>query len=126
MKIEEYVPATTPTMIAKTKSLILAPPNRYRANNVNNVVAEVFTERGIVYSTSKEPTISNSKVKNGSGTGSFSCNLSNLQDGVTYYVRAYATNLKGTAYGEEKSFTTKTINLPTVSTTNKNNNSVYF
>ena len=82
--------------------------------------AEV-TERGVVYSKTQNPTTSNTKKRNGSGTGSFTCNLTDLQDGVTYYVRAYATNLKGTAYGEEKSFTTKTINLPTVSTTNTNN-----
>ena len=81
--------------------------------------AEV-TERGIVYSKIQNPTISDDKIRNGSGTGSFTCNLTDLQDGVTYYVRAYATNLKGTAYGEEKSFTTKTITLPTVSTSAAN------
>ena len=107
------VSTKTPSNISYTSATI--------GGNVSNDGGANVTERGIVYSTSKEPTISNSKVKNGSGTGSFSCNLSNLQDGVTYYVRAYATNLKGTAYGEEKSLTTKTINLPTVSTTNTNN-----
>ena len=90
------------------------------SGNVSKDGGANVTERGIVYSTSKGPTTSNSKVKNGSSTGSFSCNLSNLQDGVTYYVRTYATNLKGTAYGEEKSFTTKTITLPTVSTSAAN------
>ena len=90
------------------------------SGNVSKDGGANVTERGIVYSTSKGPTTSNSKVKNGSGTGSFSCDLSNLQDGVTYYVRTYATNLKGTAYGEEKSFTTKTITLPTVSTSAAN------
>ena len=90
------------------------------SGNVSKDGGANVTERGIVYSTSKGPTTSNSKVKNGSGTGSFSCDLSNLQDGVTYYVRSYATNMKGTAYGEEKSFTTKTITLPTVSTSAAN------
>ena len=74
------------------------------------------TERGVVYSTTPNPTTSNSKVVSGSGKGAFTCNLSNLQDGVTYYVRAYAVNQKGTAYGEEKSFTTKAIVVPTVTT----------
>ena len=109
-----------PTVSTKTPSNI-----SYTSATVDGYVSNDgganVTERGIVYSTSKGPTTSNSKVKNGSGTGSFSCNLSNLQDGVTYYVRAYATNLKGTAYGEEKSFTTKTINLPTVSTKTPSN-----
>ena len=74
--------------------------------NVSNDGGAIVTERGIVYSTSKEPTTSNNKVKDGSGTGNFSCNLSNLQDEVTYYVRAYAINQKGTAYGAEISFST--------------------
>ena len=114
-----------------TKTINLPTVSTSAANDISYTSATIggsvtndgganVTERGIVYSTSKEPTISNSKVKNGSGTGSFSCNLSSLQDGVTYYVRAYATNLKGTAYGEEKSFTTKTITLPTVSTSAAN------
>ena len=79
------------------------------------------TERGVVYSTTPNPTTSNSKVVSGSGKGSFTCNLSNLQDGVTYYVRAYAVNQKGTAYGEEKLFTTKAITVPTVITSSVNN-----
>lgn len=69
------------------------------------------TERGIVFGTSKEPTTSNYKVKNGSDIGEFTCNLTNLKDGTTYYVRAYAIsdniNEGGTAYGDEVSFTTK-------------------
>ena len=76
----------------------------------------VVTERGIVYSTNPNPTVENSKVVCGSGKGAFSCNLTDLQDGVTYHVRAYAVNEKGTAYGEEKSFTTTAITIPTVTT----------
>ena len=79
------------------------------------------TERGVVYSTTPNPTTSNSKVVSGSGKGSFTCNLSNLQDGVTYYVRAYAIYQKGTAYGEEKSFTTKAIVVPTIITSSATN-----
>ena len=64
------------------------------------------TERGIVYNTSQNPTISNNKALSGFGTGSFMCNLSDLQESTVYYVRAYATNAKGTSYGQEMSFTT--------------------
>ena len=76
----------------------------------------IDTERGIVYSTNQNPTIDDSKVSSGNGLGAFTCQLTGLQDGVTYYVRAYAVNSKGVAYGEEKSFTTKVIVLPTVTT----------
>ena len=79
------------------------------------------TERGVVYSTTPNPTTSNTKVSSGSGKGAFSCNLTALQDGVTYYVRAYAVNEKGTAYGEEKSFTTKAITVPVVTTSSATN-----
>ena len=84
-----------------------------------NVTAEngaSVTERGICWSTSTNPTISNSKKVVGSGTGSFTSNLTGLTDGTTYYVRAYATNERGTAYGSEITFTTTKITVPTVTT----------
>ena len=65
------------------------------------------TERGVVYSTSQNPTTVNSKVTAGSGTGSFTCNLSGLQAGTKYHVRAYAVNSAGTSYGTQVSFTTQ-------------------
>ena len=65
------------------------------------------TARGVCWSTKPNPTISDSKTTDGSGTGSYTSNLSNLASQTTYYVRAYATNEKGTSYGEEKSFTTR-------------------
>ena len=65
-----------------------------------------ISARGICWSTSPNPTINNNKTNKGSVTGAFSSTLDGLKDGTTYYVRAYATNEKGTAYGEEKNFTT--------------------
>ena len=64
------------------------------------------TARGVCWSTNPNPTINDNKTSNGSGTGSFTSNLTNLTENTTYYVRAYATNEKGTSYGEEKSFKT--------------------
>lgn len=89
-----------------------------------NVTADggaTVTERGVCYSTSENPTISDTKVSSGSGTGSFSCNITNLADGTTYYVRAYATNSMGTSYGEQKTFTTTAIVKPTVITSDVTN-----
>ena len=76
------------------------------------------TARGVCWSTSPNPTISNSKTTNGTGTGSFTSNVTGLAEGTTYYVRAYATNSKGTAYGAEKSFTTLAKTLPQITTAN--------
>lgn len=67
------------------------------------------TSRGVCWSTSPNPTINDNKTEDGSGTGSYISNLTNLTENTTYYVRAYATNEKGMSYGEEKSFTTKKI-----------------
>ena len=74
-------------------------------NVVKNGSAEV-TERGVCWSTNSNPTTTNSKSASGSGAGSFTSNLSGLTSGTTYYVRAYAINSVGTAYGNEVSFTT--------------------
>ena len=72
--------------------------------------------KGICWSTSPEPTLNNNYTDEGDGSGAFISSLTNLTDGVKYYVRAYATNEKGTSYGEEKSFTTVEITLPIVTT----------
>jgi sulfatase modifying factor 1 len=80
--------------------------------NVTSDGGSRITERGIVYSTSNNPTTSNSKVSSGSGTGSFTANITGLRDNTTYYVRAYAINEAGTAYGEIKPFTTDKLKPP--------------
>lgn len=64
------------------------------------------TERGICWSTSPDPTLSDTHVAAGSGTGEFTATLDGLASSTTYYVRAYATNEYGTAYGNNVSFRT--------------------
>ena len=66
-------------------------------------------ECGVVYGTAKNPTTENSKVIGGSGMGMFTCNLTGLQPLTTYYIRAYAINSKGIAYGKEITFGTRTL-----------------
>jgi hypothetical protein len=88
------------------------------ASSGGNVTADgggTVTARGVCWSTSSNPTIANSKTIDGSGTGSFSSSLTGLSPSTTYYIRAYATNGAGTAYGNQVSFAT--INYPTVTTT---------
>ena len=75
--------------------------------NVTSDGGAAVTERGVVYSTSQNPTTSSSKKTSGSGTGSFSVSLSGLSKSTIYYVRAYAINSRGVSYGEQKSFATK-------------------
>jgi len=61
--------------------------------------------RGVCWNTSSIPTIDNFNTANGSGSGSFTSNITGLTPGTTYYVRSYATNSVGTSYGNEVSFT---------------------
>lgn len=71
--------------------------------------------RGLCWSTSHNPTISDFYVYAGTGLGRFDCTMSELQADQTYYVRAFAGNSKGIAYGNEVSFTTEPMGaLPTV------------
>ena len=75
-----------------------------------------ITEKGVCWSTTTNPTIADNKSMEGAGTDSYTSKLDGLEDGVTYYVRAYATNSKGTNYGNEVSFTTFAFNKPTLTT----------
>jgi hypothetical protein len=68
-----------------------------------------ITARGVVWSTSQNPTVSlSTKTIDGSGIGSFISNITGLSPNTQYYVRAYATNSVGTAYGNEVNFTSPT------------------
>ena len=84
--------------------------------NVTDNGGYAVTERGVCYSaTNTEPTITNEKVLEGKGNGTFTVSLNNLTPSTTYHVRAYATNENGIAYGESKSIQT-TSGIPTVTT----------
>ena len=87
-------------------------PNNITKNSVD-VSGEVLndngnsvTERGFVYNTSGSPNTSDNKIQSGSGIGTFSTTITELQQGTTYYINTYAINAEGTAYGTAKSFTT--------------------
>ena len=65
------------------------------------------TARGVVWDINSNPTLATaSKTIDGTGTGSFTSYITGLLPNTIYYVRAYATNQKGTAYGETRSFVT--------------------
>jgi len=63
--------------------------------------------RGVCWSTTQNPTTANSKTTNGTGLGTYTSNITGLSPNTTYYVRAYATNANGTAYGEQRTFKTQ-------------------
>ena len=75
--------------------------------NVTSNGGLTVTARGVCWSTSPAPTTASSLTTDGTGTGLFTSNLTGLSTNTTYYVRAYATNSRGTAYGDEQTFTTQ-------------------
>lgn len=64
------------------------------------------TGRGVCWSTSPSPIITGNFTADGTGIGTFASAVTNLLPNTTYYIRAYATNSIGTAYGNELTFTT--------------------
>ena len=82
--------------------------------NVTSNGGKMIISRGVCWSTSSNPTTSNSKTTDGTGQGSFTSPMTGLTPGRTYYLRAYATNSSGTAYGNEITFTTKNLTVTDV------------
>ena len=74
------------------------------------------TARGVCWSTSANPVISDNKTSDASGNGSFISNITNLLPGTTYHVRAYATNSAGTGYGTDITFVSAEVGLAIIST----------
>lgn len=73
--------------------------------NITSDRGAPVTARGVCWSTSVNPTVTDAKTTDGTGMGEFSSNLTGLTAGTVYHVRAYATNSFGTSYGEDRTFT---------------------
>jgi len=82
--------------------------------NITDNGGDKIIESGFYYGTSE-----NTEIKKSLGDNSLSALklvLTNLKESTTYYYKAYATNSKGTAYGEVMSFKTLSENALTVET----------
>ena len=74
--------------------------------NIANDGGSSIIQRGVCWSELQNPTTSDSKTNEALGTGTFISHIDNLLPGETYFLRAYAINSVGTAYGEQIQFTT--------------------
>ncbi len=95
------MPTVTTTTVTEITS-----QSAVSGGNVLNDGDFPILQRGICFSTSPLPTLSDNHTYDGAGTGQFVSHLSNLTSGTTYYYRAYATNVIGTSYGEQFIFVT--------------------
>ncbi|GGF04689.1 T9SS type A sorting domain-containing protein [Flavobacterium limi] len=98
--VRTYVPAPPPAVLTTNEVTNLTSTTAESGGNITSDGGTAITERGIVYSTSINPTVANNKIAAGTaGTGNFSVSISGLSPATLYYVRAYAIN-GGTTYGE--------------------------
>ncbi len=112
---------TAPTVTTNTITNI-TETTATGGGNVTSDGGDNVMARGVCWSASSNPTTSNNLTNNGTETGSFTSSLTGLTENTTYYVRAYATNSEGTAYGNQEQFTTQaSATLPTVTTTSITN-----
>ena len=110
---------TTPTVTTNSAITTTGSTTATWGGNVSADGGASVTQKGIVWSTSSGPTISlSTKTQEGSGTGSITGNMTDLSPNTLYYLRVYATNSLGTAYGTEKSFTTNNLGAPGSLSTN--------
>lgn len=98
-------PPDPPTV---TTSLVIQLGNGSASGggNVTDDGAGTVTARGVCWNTTGNPTTSDSKTSNGTGTGAFTSIMTGLARNTTYHVRAYATNETAISYGYEVTYTT--------------------
>ena len=94
-----------PTVASTTAVSSITVTTATSGGNIANDGGATITARGVCWSTSASPTVANSKTVDAGTTGSFTSSLTGLSVSTLYYVRAYATNSAGTAYGDQLSFT---------------------
>lgn len=100
------IPILTPTVTTGTTAAITSTTATCSANVVSDGGISLDA-KGICIDLTTQPTINNSPYSfDGIGLGTFTHDFTDLLPNTTYYVRAYATNPNGTAYGNEVTFTT--------------------
>jgi hypothetical protein len=108
-----FTTITTPTVSSTATVTSISGTTATGGGTITADGGAEVTARGVVYGTSSLS--STYSVTSGTGTGTYTANLSGLIPATTYYVRAFATNSVGTVYGPETSFTS-TATAPIIST----------
>jgi len=106
-EVPEWTGAVFPAVTTSSVSSI-GYGSATSGGNVTNDGGELDIVRGVCWSTTGSPTIADSKITSGTGSGTYICVVTGLTSNTTYYIRAFATNAAGTVYGDQNSFTTLT------------------
>src|ERR1035437_2945754 len=99
-------PKTNPATLTTTAASAITATTATSGGNITSNGGSTITARGVCWNASVSPTIANTNTNDGTGTGIFASSITGSTAGTIYYIRAYATNSAGTAYGNEILFTT--------------------
>ncbi|MEI7727887.1 MAG: FISUMP domain-containing protein, partial [Bacteroidota bacterium] len=100
------LPNATLAVVTTSAATNITETTATSGGNVSSDGGATVTARGVCWNTTPNPTLANSHTSDGAGTGVFVSNLTGLTANTPYFVRAYATNSVGTAYGNEQTFAT--------------------
>ena len=112
----QLIPAQTLGSVTTSEMTYVGVNSAVGGGNVISDGNGSILARGLCWSTSNPPYITDSHTNEGTAVGQFTSSISGLNPGTTYYVRAYVTNSVGTAYGEVISFTTTSSATPVLPT----------
>lgn len=120
-KNDSITPTNPPTLptITTTAATSVNVTSVGSGGNVSSDGGATVTVRGVCWGITTNPIVTGNHTSDGTGPGAFSSNITGLNPATTYYVRAYASNSVGTAYGNEINVTTLASPpvLPTLTTT---------
>jgi hypothetical protein len=112
--IRSFGPATLPVVTTDVITNIGGASATSGGNVTSDGGANVTA--GVCWSTTTGPTLADSFTTDASTAGPFVSSITGLTPGTPYYVRAYATNVAGTSYGNEETFTTTSPTAPIITT----------
>lgn len=99
----------TTLSLPSVSTLSISNIKKDSAQSGGNITADGgsnITARGVCWNQTGNPTIADNYTSDSLGLGTYTSTIPGLYSGYTYYLRAYATNAVGTAYGNQNSFTT--------------------
>ena len=96
-------------VLTTVKVSAITPTTAISGGDISHDGGSAVYKRGVCWSTKTNPTITDSKTDDGTGSGVYDSYITGLTLGTTYYVRAYAINSEGTAYGANLQFVTADI-----------------
>jgi len=108
-KDEDPVDNTTVPTLTTLVITDITPTSATSGGDITDAGGADITRKGVCWSASQNPTILDFATDEGNNPSNYTSTIAGLTANTTYYVRAYATNSKGTGYGNELEFVAENI-----------------